>query len=58
VRIKTINYGAGARWFWNDHLAFCLDFRFHAINPTQAVGELEGTPSMTRFVISSGLSFH
>lgn len=58
VRIKTINYGAGARWFWNDHLAFCLDFRLYAINPTQAVGELEGTPRQTRLVISSGLSFH
>jgi len=58
VRIKTINYGAGARWFWNDHLAFCLDFRLYAINPTPAVGELEGTPRMTRLVISSGVSFH
>ncbi len=58
VLIKTINYGAGARWFWNDHMAFCLDFRLYAISPTAAIGELEGTPRQTQLVISSGLSFH
>src|SRR5262249_479312 len=32
-RLKTINYGGGARWFSKTHLAFSFDVRFYAINP-------------------------
>ena len=36
-KLKTINYGGGARWFMKTHLAFSFDVRFYALNP--------GTPS-------------
>ena len=32
-RIKTINYGGGARWFAKKHLAVSMDLRFYAVNP-------------------------
>src|SRR4029078_13011763 len=35
-RLKTINYGGGARWFMKSHVAFSFDVRFYAINPGAA----------------------
>ena len=35
-KLKTINYGGGARWFIKSHLAFSFDVRFYAINPGPA----------------------
>ena len=32
-RLKTLNYGGGARWFIKPHLAFSFDIRFYAIAP-------------------------
>ena len=32
-RLKTLNYGGGARWFIKPHLAFSFDVRFYAISP-------------------------
>ena len=32
-RVRTINYGGGARWFAKKHLAFSFDVRFYAIDP-------------------------
>ena len=42
LRRPTLSYGAGARWFNTDHLAFCVDMRLYATspaNPTLFVGE-------------------
>ena len=35
-RLRTINYGGGARWFVNEHVALSLDLRFYAINAQEA----------------------
>jgi hypothetical protein len=44
-RVRTINYGGGARWFARKHLAFNLDFRFHRIAAQEATtGEVQLVP--------------
>jgi hypothetical protein len=39
-RLRSVNYGGGARWFIKPRLAFTFDVRFYDIDP--------GTPSATR----------
>lgn len=56
-RRKTINYGAGARWFLRDHLAFSLDVRAYAINPVAASADAKASPRMTLVVVAAGVSF-
>ena len=29
--VRTLNYGGGARWFLNKHVAFTFDVRFYSI---------------------------
>jgi hypothetical protein len=55
-RLQTINYGGGARWFTNHHIAFSFDVRFYAINP--GTGELgrPGGPRTTLLIIGGGVS--
>ena len=55
-RLKTIDYGGGARWFAKPHLAFSLDVRFYAINPSSPAPGLPGAPRTTLFVIGAGIS--
>ena len=55
--VKTINYGGGARWFFNDRLAFSVDLRFYAIAPTEASEKGGGHPRLTQMVASAGISF-
>ena len=56
-RIKTINYGGGARWFKKKHVGFSFDVRFYAINPGTPVGtHLIGSPRTTLLVIGAGVS--
>ncbi len=55
-RLKTINYGGGARWFVKDHLAFSFDVRFYAINPGEPFLGHPGTPRTTLVVIGAGVS--
>ena len=57
ARLKTINYGGGARWFAKKHVAFSFDVRFHAINPGPAFGPIPGSPRTTMLVIGAGASF-
>jgi hypothetical protein len=45
----AINYGAGARWFKTDHLAFSFDLRFYRVRP-------EGLPRTNLTVLSAGVS--
>lgn len=55
-RLKTINYGGGARWFSKAHLAFSFDVRFYAINPGPAFLDFPGSPRTTMLVIGAGVS--
>lgn len=57
-RLKTINYGGGARWFIKRHLAFSLDVRFYAVNPSTPVpaeGLVSG-PRKTLLILGAGIS--
>jgi hypothetical protein len=56
-RLRTLNYGGGARWFANRHLAFTFDVRFHVFD-TGAVHVI-GRPASPRtrlLVIGAGVS--
>ncbi len=56
-KLKTINYGGGARWFMKRHLAFSFDVRFYAINPgTPFFAGALGSPRTTLLVIGAGVS--
>ena len=56
-RAETINYGGGARWFLNPHLAFSLDMRIFAISPLTQNGNQPGSPRMNRYAFNVGVSF-
>ena len=55
-KLTSLNYGGGARWFVNDHIAFTFDIRFHRI-PDQApeVGR-PGYGERRLVVLSAGIS--
>lgn len=55
-RLKTINYGGGARWFAKTHVAFSFDVRFYAINPGTPYFGFPGSPRTTLLVIGAGVS--
>jgi hypothetical protein len=55
-RLKTINYGGGARWFAKRHLAFSFDVRFYAINPGPPYLGNPGSPRTTLMIIAAGVS--
>jgi hypothetical protein len=55
-RLQTIDYGGGARWFAKPHLAFSLDVRFYAVNPSTPAPGLPGGPRNTFFVFGAGIS--
>ena len=55
-RLKTIDYGGGARWFARPHLAFSFDVRFYAINPSAPTFALPGGPRTTLLVFGVGVS--
>jgi len=56
-RVKALNYGGGARWFANKHLAVSLDLRFYKINAQEAVGTRPAYPKVTLLVMSGGVAF-
>jgi hypothetical protein len=55
-RLRTIDYGGGARWFAKPHLAFSFDVRFYAINPSSPTLALPGGPRTTLMVFGAGIS--
>lgn len=55
-RLKTINYGGGARWFIKRHLAFSFDVRFYAIDPSTPVLGRPGGPRTTLLIMGAGVS--
>jgi hypothetical protein len=52
----TLNYGAGARWFNFDHMAFTVDMRFYATNPALATLNTAARSRQKVFVMSAGIS--
>lgn len=54
-KLKTINYGGGARWFIKPHLAFSFDVRFYAISPGFA-DLYPATPRTRLLIIGAGIS--
>jgi len=55
-RLKTLNYGGGARWFAKPHLAFSFDARFYAISPGPPYLGHPGSPHTTLLIIGAGIS--
>jgi hypothetical protein len=55
-RLRTIDYGGGARWFAKAHLAFSFDVRLYAINPSTPIAGLPNGPRTTLLVIAAGIS--
>lgn len=56
AKLKTINYGGGARWFMKPRLAFSFDVRFYAINPGAPYRGFPGSPRTRLMVIGAGVS--
>ena len=54
-KLKTLNYGGGARWFIKPRLAFSFDVRFYAINPGFAY-TFPASPRTTLLIIGAGVS--
>jgi hypothetical protein len=53
---KTINYGAGARWFTNHHVAFSVEIRWYSVSPQAATpGGGVAQPRTTLMVLSAGI---
>jgi hypothetical protein len=55
-RLRTLNYGAGARWFMKPHLAFSFDVRVYSISAGAASFGFQGSPRSTLTVIGAGIS--
>ena len=55
-QVTSQNFGAGARWFTSDHLAFTFDIRFHLLSPGKSQGEGPGTPRTRVVSASAGIS--
>lgn len=55
-RIRTVNYGGGARWFIKKHIAFSLDVRIWQVDPGTGHLGLPGSPRANILVISAGVA--
>lgn len=55
-RLRTLNYGGGARWFAKKHLAFNMDVRLYAIDPGSPHFGFPGSPRTTLLVLNTGIS--
>src|SRR5207245_1033903 len=55
-RLRTINYGAGARWFIRPRLAFSLDVRVYSIDEGFEYVGLPGSPRKALLIIGAGVS--
>jgi len=54
----TLTYGAGARWFANNHVAFSVDVRWYSIaeQPASLATNVQLEPRTTLLVLSGGIS--
>jgi hypothetical protein len=55
-RLRTVNYGAGARWFMKQHLAFSFDVRVYSVSAGTPAFGFQGSPRATLTVIGAGVS--
>ena len=55
-RVRTINYGGGARWFTNKHLAVSVDLRFYSVGAQPASLTRPAYPKSKMMVISGGVA--
>jgi len=55
-RLRTVNYGGGARWFVRRHLAFSFDVRVYVIPPGTPTAARPGSPRANLLVIGAGIS--
>jgi hypothetical protein len=55
-RLRTLDYGGGARWFAKPHLAFSFDVRLYAINPSTPIPGFPNGPRTTLLIVSAGVS--
>jgi len=55
-RLKTVNYGGGARWLVTPKVAFNLDVRFYQMDPGTPEGGRPGSPRTTLLVLGGGIS--
>ena len=55
---KTLTYGAGARWFTTDHVAFSVEVRWYSVaeQPASAATNIQLEPRTTLMVLSGGIS--
>ncbi len=56
VGASTLNYGGGARWFTNAHLAFAVDLRFYLTRPALATTLTAARERQRIFLLSLGIS--
>jgi hypothetical protein len=54
--VPSINYGGGARWFLNDHIAFNLDLRWHQLSSVAASASRAAAGRATLIVAGGGIS--
>jgi hypothetical protein len=52
----TINMGGGARWFTNNHVAFCFDVRFYLTRPENTTLSHPGRNRQRLLVMSVGVA--
>ncbi len=55
-RLRTVDYGGGARWFIKPHLAFSFDVRFYAMDSSTPAPGLPGGPRTRLLVVGAGVS--
>lgn len=54
--VGTLNYGGGARWFVNKHLAFTFDLRWYSVNAQEATTGRIAMPKSRMRVLSGGIA--
>ncbi len=52
----TLNFGAGARWFTSQHLAFCFDLRFYLTQAQEGTADYAGRDKHRVLAISAGIA--
>lgn len=53
---RTVNYGGGARWFINDHLAFNLELRWYKIARVEETATRGPLPKQSLLTAGAGIS--
>jgi hypothetical protein len=56
ARLRTINYGGGARWFTRRHVAFHFDVRFYLVSAGTPGAALPGSPATRLLILGAGIS--